>query len=76
MLSKIGRDDRLISVEELYYDTVNPANEMRKAMDELLDIHDVYEDRNLMACIDHLNTAISELNTLQQSIFEMAYYRS
>lgn len=76
MLSKIGRDDRPLSVESLYYDTVGPANDMRNALDDLLDIHDVYEDRNLMACIDHLNTAISELNTLQQSIFEMAYYRS
>ena len=76
MLSKIGRDDHLVSIEDLYYNTVTPANEMRKALDELLDIHDTYEDRNLMACIDHLNTAISELNALQQSIFEMAYYRS
>lgn len=76
MLSKIGRDGQSLSVESLYYDTVGPANDMRNALDDLLDIHDVYEDRNLMACIDHLNTAISELNALQQSIFEMAYYRS
>ena len=76
MLSKIGRDDHLISIEELYYDTVSPANEMRKALDELLDIHDVYEDRKLMSCIDNLNTAISDLNDFQQSVFEMAYYRS
>lgn len=76
MLSKIGRDDSLINIEQLYYDTVGPANDMRNALDDLLDIHDVYENRNLMACIDHLNTAISDLNDLQQSIFEMAYYRS
>lgn len=76
MLSKIGRDDRLINIEQLYYDTVGPANDMRNALDDLLDIHDIYENRKLMSCIDNLNTAISDLNDFQQSVFEMAYYRS